>query len=249
MLPTTRPGRALAAAAATAALLAIAPAAQADNAMTMRASINPNKGPIGSPINLKVDFTIDPPAGQTPGTISRVTLFFPPNAKPNGALFPVCSAAQINAVKSFAKCPKGSQVGSGDGYADVTAVPVYHVPYRLTFFNGSRAGNKLTVHAYAVRPVLINLAFDASIVKQGNKGYKVSFNLPDALKEIYPSWFAQVRTMKTSVGLTRTIRGRKRGFIESTTLCPRSLFVPISSTFDFIDGSSTNTSARVACRR
>lgn len=249
MLPITRPGRVLAAAAAAAALLAIAPAAQADNAMTMRSSIRPNQGPIGSPINLKIGFTIDPPAGQDPGTISRVTVLFPPNAKPNGALFPACSATQINAVKSFAKCPAGSKIGTGSGRADVTAVPVYNVPYTLTFFNGSRSGKIITVHARADRPVRINLAFDATIVKQGNKGYKVSFNLPDGLKEIYPTWFAQVRTMTTDIGITRTIRGRKRGYIESTTLCPRSLFVPISSTFDFIDGSSTNTSARVACRR
>jgi hypothetical protein len=252
MLPIKRPGRVLAAAAAAAALLAAAtPAAQATSRMTMSSSINPNKGPIGSPINLSIGFTIDPAeAGATPDTISRVTLLLPPNARPNGRLFPACSAQQINAAKSFARCPKGSKIGTGRGFADVTAVPVEHVPYTLTFFNGSRAGNKITVHARALRPVDINLAFDATITRIGGRyGYRVQFNLPDGLKEIYPGWFAQVRTMQTKITGSYKVRGRTIPYIQSTTLCPKSLSVPAAATFDFLDGSKTDTTSRIACRR
>lgn len=219
--------------------------------MTMKSSISPNKGPIGSPINLKIGFTLDPAnAGSDPDTITRVVVLFPPNARPNGKLFPVCSATQINIAKSFRRCPKDSLIGKGGGFADVTAVPVYHVPYRLTFFNGSRNGKKITVHVRALNPVDINLAFDATLVKTSGKyGYRLTFNLPDALQEIYPTWFAQVRTLNSTIKAFHKVKGKRIPYIQSTTLCPKSKFVPIASTYSFRDGSSTSVDARIACRR
>jgi len=252
MLPIKRPGSGLlAAAAAAATLLAAAPAAHAVTRMTMKSSIKPNKGPIGSPINLKIGFTLDPADPNVdPDTITRVVVLFPPNARPNGKLFPACSAAQINLAKSFRRCPKGSMIGKGGGFADVTAVPVRHVPYRLTFFNGSRNGKVITVHARATNPVDINLAFDAALVKtSGRYGYRLTFNLPDALQEIYPGWFAQVRTLNSTIRAFYKVKGRRIPYIQSTTLCPKSKFVPIASTYSFLDGSSTNVDARIACRR
>jgi len=252
MLPIKRPGRVLAATAAAAALLAAAtPAAQATSRLQMTSSIRPNKGPIGSPINLKIGFSIDPvTAGGPLDTISRVTLLLPPNARPNGRLFPACSAAQINAAKSFKRCPKGSLIGRGGGRADVTAVPVEDVPYTLTFFNGSRAGNKITLHVRALRPVDINLAFDATITRIGGRyGYKVQFNLPDGLKEIYPGWFAQVRTLQSTIRAFYTVRGRRIPYIQSTTLCPKTNFVPAAATYNFLDGSTAEATSRIACSR
>lgn len=252
MLPINRPGRVLAAATAAAALLAVAtPAANAASDMTMSSSIRPNFGPIGSAVNLKIGFTIDPTTeGATPDTIDRVVLQLPPNARHNGKLFPACSAAQINAARSIKACPKGSQIGKGGGKADVTATDVFNVPYTLTFFNGSRSGNRITVHARALRPVDINLAFDATIVRtSGRFGYRIAFNLPDGLKEISPGWFAQVRTLNTEIRAFWTVRGRRIPYIQSTTLCPKSNFVPAAATYTFIDGSSTDVASRIACRR
>lgn len=253
MLPTKRPGRVLAMAATTAAaaLLAVAPGAQAASRMTMTSSIKPNRGPIGSPINLKVGFTIDPATEGGPlDTIRRVVVLFPPNARHNAKFFPACTAAQINAALSTRACPRGSLIGRGSGRADVTEADVFNVPYTITFFNGSRSGNRITVHVYAERPVVINLAFEASLVKtSGRYGYRLTFDLPYALQEIYPSWFAQVRTLGTEIRAFTKVRGRRIPFIESTTLCPRSNFVPVASTYTFLDGSSTDVEARIACRR
>ncbi|MBB4662583.1 hypothetical protein [Conexibacter arvalis] len=250
MLPNKRSGRVLAAAALAAALLAAAPAAQAQNRTSLRGAINPNKGKIGTPMDLKIAFTIDPPAGTVPGTLSELTLQFPPNAKVNANLFPVCSAATINAAKSFRNCPKGSQIGGGRGHADVTAVPVYNADFDVTLFNGSRSGKKITVHVYAIRPVPIYEAFEATLTRtRGRYGYRFVAKLPYSLQEISPGWFAQVRDFNSTIRARRKIRGKTRGFIESSTLCPRSLSVPLAGSFKFLDGTSSSSQTTIRCRR
>lgn len=170
MLPIKRPGRTLVAAAATALLLATAPAAMGATG-TLRGSINPDKGPVGSPINLKIGFTVAPDPGRERPIISNVDLYFPPNARTNGAKFPSCSPEVINARKSFAGCPKGSKIGTGLAKADVPATDVFNVPARLTMFNGP-GGRSVTIHVDAQNPVVISLAYKAPLIKtKGRYGY------------------------------------------------------------------------------
>jgi hypothetical protein len=242
-----RAGRTLTAAAATALLLATAPAAMATTS-SISGSINPDKGKVGTPIALKVRFTLDPAAGAEPDTLSKVVVQLPPNGVQNARFFPTCNAAQINAVKSFAKCPKGSQIGRGSLRADVTAVPVYNVPGTVTFFNGSRDGKKVTIHVKALRPVLINEAFDATLVRTGGRyGYKLTAVIPESLQEIYPSWFAQVRSFESVFDAKIKVKGKTRGYIEAKR-CPKSRKVPVAAAFSFRAGGSSSAQSWIRCR-
>ncbi len=165
MLPI-RNSRALAAAAATALLLVAAPSAMAARG-SLSGSISPNKGPIGSPINLLDRRRARPRRRPTEsaGRSSKIELFFPPNARTNGAKFPYCAPATINARRSFSGCPKGSKIGSGKlrrrrpGRAgDRTS------PATSTIFNG-KGGKSVTINIEAHNPVEIFEAFTATLVE------------------------------------------------------------------------------------
>jgi len=243
-----RAGRTLATAAASALLLAtVAPAALATTS-SISGSIRPNHGKPGTPMALRVGFTLDPAEGAVPDTLSKVVVQLPPNGVQNAQFFPTCSAAQINAAKSFKRCPKGSQIGRGSLRADVTAVPVTNVPGTVTFFNGSRNGKRITIHIRALRPVDINEAFDASLVKtRGRYGYKLTANIPMSLQEIYPSWFAQVRRFESTFDAKIKVKGKTRGYIEAKK-CPKSGRVPVAGAFSFMAGGSSSAQSWITCK-
>lgn len=216
---------------------------------SLTGKISPNKGPVGTPLDLTIGFTLDPASGEPPATLSKTVLEFPNNAVHNGKLFPSCTAAMINAKRGrFTSCPKGSQVGRGTLRADVPAVPVSNVPGRVTIFNGA-GGKSLTVHIYATNPVLISEAFDAPLVKtSGRFGYKLTANIPYSLQEINDGWFAVLRKFETTVGATKMVNGKKRGFIEAKR-CPKGGKAPIGATFSFLrDISTVTTSGTITCK-
>ena len=106
MLPIKRPGRALVAATATALMLAAAPAAMGQP-NTFSGSINPNKGPIGSPLSLTIGFTLDTWPGKDTRHAQKSGAVLPAEReKPNGALFPSCSAGTINARRQLRRLPE-----------------------------------------------------------------------------------------------------------------------------------------------
>jgi len=210
--------------------------------------INPDKGRPGTPLRLTVRFTTEGDPGEQSATLRRVIVQLPPNAVQNASLFPTCNAATINAAKSFRRCPKKSLIGRGQLRADVPNAETWNVPAIVTFFNGSRSGNRITVHIFAERPVDIYLAFDATLVRtKGRYGYKLTADIPEELQEIYPTWYPQVRWLESSFNQTIVVRGRKRGYIEAKR-CPKSGRVPIAGAFDFRQGSSTSSTGWITCR-
>ncbi len=242
-----RAGRTFAAAAATALLLAAAPSAMAASS-TIGGKIDPVKGKPGTPLKLSVNFTTEGDPGEKSATLRQVVVQLPPNGVQNAQFFKTCSAAQINAAKSIKACPKGSQVGRGTLKADVPATDVFGVPGTVTFFNGSRNGKRLTIHVRALRPVDINHAFDASLVKTGGRyGYKLTAKIPDILQEISPGWWAQVRRFSSTFNATTTVRGKKRGYIEAKR-CPKAGRVPVAGAFDFTEGASTSALGWITCK-
>ncbi|MBB4662584.1 hypothetical protein [Conexibacter arvalis] len=242
-----RAGRTLAAAAATALLLATAPTALAAES-SISGKINPNKGKPGTPLRLTVNFTTEGDEGVESSTLRQVIVQLPPNAVQNAKFFPVCRAVTINAAKSFRNCPKNSQIGRGSLRADVPMTDVYNVPGTVTFFNGSRKGNRITIHVNALRPVPIYEAFDATLLRtRGRYGYKLIANIPDSLQEISPGWFAQVRRFTSTFNARIKVRGKTRGYIEAKR-CPKARRVPIAGSFAFRQGSSTSALGWITCR-
>jgi hypothetical protein len=238
----TRAGRTLAAAAATALLLAAAPAAQATQS-TISGKISPNKGKPGTPLALTIGFTITRENGEN-NTLRKVVLDFPPNAVANGAKFPSCMPAAINARRSFNSCPKGSLIGRGSLVADVPATDVYNVPGKVTLFNGA-GGKSITVHIYAENPVLISQAFTAPLRKtSGRYGYKLTADIPYELQEISDGWFAEVKRFTTTVDA----KWRGRGYIEAKR-CPKGGRAPIAGAFDFLrEAAPTSALGFVTCK-
>jgi hypothetical protein len=238
----TRAGRTLAAAAAATLLLAAAPAAMATQS-TISGKISPNKGKPGTPLALTIGFTITRENGEN-NTLRKVVLDFPPNAVANGAKFPSCMPAVINARRSFNGCPRGSLIGRGSLVADVPAADVFNVPGKVTLFNG-QGGKSITVHIYAENPVLISEAFTAPLKKTGGRyGYKLTANIPPTLQEIADGWFAEVKRFSTTVNA----KWRGRGYIEAKK-CPKNGRAPIAGAFDFLrEASPTSALGIITCK-
>jgi hypothetical protein len=234
--------------AATAALL-VAAAPAAAQSSSIGGKISPDRGRPGTPLRLTLNFALDPAPGQAPGTLNRAVLQFPPNATVNGKLFPSCSADTINkAGGRFTKCPKGSQIGKGSLKGDVFNLDLSMVPGRVTLFNGP-GGKSITVHIYLTNPALISIAFQAPLVKtKGRYGYKLTAPVPEGLQTlIQPDSFAGLRTFTSTVGITKKVKGRTRGYIEAKR-CPKNGRVPVAGQFFFNETPSTSATGEIKCR-
>jgi hypothetical protein len=210
------------------------------NTSTITGSVKPNSHvKPGTPLTLKVAFTLNPTGGLLPGTLSSVIVQLPPQAVDNGALFPSCTPETINAVSGSGKnCPKGSRIGKGDIRADVWAVDnLRNVPASIEFYNGP-GGKSLTMLVHVIRPARVNVAFKAPLVRtHGRYGYKLTAPIPDILQDLQGAgggWYPAVRKLSATVGTTMKVRGRTRGYIEAKR-CPKSGKVPLAGTFNFKD--------------
>ena len=128
---------------AVAALLTVAAVAFAQtqvNTYAVQGSVSPNtsKGPLG----VKFNYQVGEKSGNRPSAVQTYNIgFFGVHA--NGGLFPKCSASAIAGAKSAAKCPKGSQVGTGTVISkvgpdnDVTQSPITCTKALAVFNSGA----------------------------------------------------------------------------------------------------------------
>lgn len=258
-MKTIRAGRiAAAAAAATLISVAAAPAATAPGLTTsIKASVSPNHlvgGPFsprrGMPIALSVTLGIHHPAGSR-YQLQKVVVKFPAGvAKPNGNLFPSCSAAKLRAAGGNTHvCPHGSQIGSGTATGTAVDIGVTSTG-TLKLFNGP-GGRSIVFNVNITQPALINDSFDAPLKKTGGKyGYLLTNNIPSDLQTILDGPII-VRSIRTKVFAKRVVHGVTRGYIEAYK-CPRSHKAPIHADFGFItDSGQTATSSadtNISCR-
>jgi len=253
-MQSIRVGR-IAAAAAAATLIsgAVATAASAPGlTISLKASVSPNHlvgGPYspnrGMPITLSYDAKINHPAGSR-FQLQRVIVKFPAGVgKPNGNLFPSCSAAKLKAAHgNLSVCPKGSKVGSGIATGTAVDIGVTSTG-RLTLFNGP-GGKSIVFNVNIITPALINDTFNAPIVKtRGKYGYMLTNDIPADLQTILDGPII-VREIKVKTGLTRVVHGVKRGFIEAYK-CPKNHKAPIHSDFFFSGGVSASADAVISC--
>lgn len=235
--------------AALALLAGAAPAAALSPTSSIGGKIQPANARPGRPIKLTIDFRLNPGPGEIPGTLNRAILRFPPNGVVNGRLFPSCAADTINRTRSFRHCPKGSQIGKGTLRGDVPNLDLSNVPGRVTLFNGP-GGRSITVHIYLTNPALITIAFKAPLKRvRGKYGYTMINPVPEGLQNLIPpDSYGALRTLTATVGITRKIRGRTRGYIEAKR-CPKGGRVPIAGTFYFNeDNARASTEGFIRCR-
>lgn len=239
---------AVAAGAATLIVAVAAPAASGPVTASLQASVSPNHlvgGPFspnrGMPIKLSYKATLHHPSDST-YELTRVVVKFPAGvAKPNGNLFPSCSAAKLRAARgNLHACPKGSLIGRGVAIGTAVNIGVTSTG-TLTLFNGP-GGRSITFNVNITRPALINDSFDAKLVKTGGKyGYVLTNNIPSDLQTILDGPIV-VRSISVTTFATRVVHGVKRGYIEAYK-CPKSHKAPIHSDFFFMQGVAPNATA------
>jgi hypothetical protein len=250
-MPTIRTVRVLAVAAAGTMLLASAATADAPIQPVVKqvATISPKKvTKAGTPVALTIDtiFSTNPPGSPAP-TIDKAVVSFPNVAVTNGRFFPSCSAKQLTRAHNvLSKCPKGSQIGAGKVHALAVQLGVESDAV-ATLFNGPH-GKSITFNFHARVPADVNESFDAPLVRtHGKYGYTLTLKIPHSLQEILPGVFVAVKDFKVTTKGTVKVHGRVRGYIESSTKCPRSAKLPLHGTYHFIDGTSTTSDTSIRC--
>lgn len=256
-MQSIRVGRiAAAAAAATLISAAAATAASAPGLTTsVKATVTPNHlvGHLspgsGMPIKLHVILKINHPPGSR-YRLNKVVVKFPAGVgKPNGNLFPSCSAAKLRAAHgNLNVCPKGSKVGTGIAIGTAVDINVTSSG-KITLFNGP-GGKSITFNVSIITPALINETFSSPLVKtHGKYGYILTNNIPERLQNILDGPIA-VRSIDVTTFATRVVHGVKRGYVEAYK-CPKSHKAPLHADFSFnTDTGLTATSSadtNIAC--
>jgi hypothetical protein len=252
-MQSIRTGRiAVAAAAATLMLAGTASAVEVPGLTTsLSVSANPNHlvrgltSKHGMPIRLHFSIDITHPAGSR-YQLQRVDVKFPNGVgKPNGNLFPSCSAATLErAHNRLSACPKGSKVGSGRATGTAVDLGVTSSG-RLTLFNGP-GGRSIVFNVNIITPALINRNFTAPLRRTSGKyGYALSNPIPPDLQTILDGPII-VRHIDVTSGITRVVRGVRRGFIEAFK-CPRSGKAPVHADFFFSDGATSSADTNILC--
>jgi hypothetical protein len=239
-------GRTISTIAAVLLLAGATAASAATPVLHATASISPNRihtahGSVGTPIRFQIHtaFSTDPP-GAPLFTVRHADILFPAGFVANGRLFPSCGAKQIERFGGvLSRCPKGSRIGSGK----VTAVAIQlgvTSQAKVAIFNGP-GGRSATLNIQASSPANINESFDAPLVRvHGAYAYKLTLDVPPSLQEILTGVWVGLKQFDISVGATRRVHGRTRGFAEALA-CPRSGKVRGHGDVSFFDSTSGQT--------
>jgi hypothetical protein len=222
---------------------------QGDVNQTLEGSISPKR--VGTPnqprpATLTVTTTGDtiPPGGQPP-TLTRAVILFPRGASANGRLFTSCQPAALQ-QRGPGGCPRSSRLGSGSAEGKVGDLVV---PAEVDVFNGPR-GRSVLFWIEATQPVSIRAAVVAPLrrLRGGRYGYRLTFPVPDNIQQPLPGLETGVTLFRVKVGATRMVRGRRRGYIE-TSACPRSGRAPLRGTFSYRAHADVTVDNTIACSR
>ena len=244
---------------ALAAVLAVAGVAFAANEYTSRASTSPaTKGSVKNPapIGLKLGFNVRDTAGQRPKSMERLNILLT-GIGTNGALFPKCSASQIERASSDSSCPSGSLVGSGfarniagnrTDFSD-TSIRCY---LSLRLHNAGAGRLALFVkgdpNAPGDRncPVTLATAIPISISRSA-VGSTFRLTIPESLKHPIQTLTNSIVEMSLNVSRkTKTVRGRKVGLIDARGRCRSGRRNITYTWFNEANDTATQT-ARARC--
>jgi hypothetical protein len=199
------------------------------NEYVVQADVKPNA--VGTkarpvPVGLEVGWTMSDPSGLRPASIEEYSILVY-GGRENTDLFPVCAPDDINNAQSDAGCPKGSKFGSGVLEAEIgaTATPGdrsirCRIPIVLYNGGGGRASIYLETGPPTC-PVPIAQAIDARFVDAfGGKGRGLRFSVPPNLLHPIPGLSVAVTRVETVIPRKPArVKGRLRGFLESTEPC------------------------------
>ena len=240
------------------ALAASAALAAQVNEYAVQGAVTPARGASKAkplPVQLRFSFQVREAAGQRPSPIKTYAIAFY-GGRSNGALFPTCTAARINAAQSDRGCPRGSRVGSGlvRNIAGATSDPSdrsLRCDLRLTIHNAGR--NRAALYLAGDPPdcvIPIHQALDARYVRAfGGRGQALEFSVPDnLLHPVAGLDNSQIDVTSTIHRVTRRVKGRTRGYLEIDQRCPRSRTAPIEVVFTSEAGQRETARSAVRCR-
>jgi hypothetical protein len=192
-------------------------------------------------LTMTARFTGDGP-GVEPPILDRSVIRFPFGSTLNNRLFPACEAALINRRGPEA-CPRGSLIGRGHAlvFADTER-------QRLTvrLFNGRR-GRSIVFYVHGTNPARVDTAFAAPLRRRhgGRWNYVLTIPVPGTL-QVVAGIPLHVAEFVSTVGATRRVRGRRRGFIEAWA-CPPGAQVPVRGEFEFLQSTPVQVSSWIRC--
>jgi hypothetical protein len=202
-------------------------------------------------LTVDVRFSTDVPDAD-PETVKQATVFFSHGPRVNGALFPSCDAKKLKQRRGDPRaCPKGSRIGTG---VAIGTSPQFHgvdEKLHVELYNGSH-GHSIIFFLHGEHPVAISGLIDASFqaIHSHRWAYKLTLKVPQGLQQISRGIYASLLRFTTKVGASvlvheggRTVR---RGYIE-VLACPPGALVPVSSKFDFLNGSSASANGYISC--
>jgi hypothetical protein len=138
----------------------------------------------------------------------------------NWRIVPGCSASRMDAAGSDASCPAASKVGSGTLQALIgsTGQPVASaqtctLPFKIYNSGGGRAA--LWIKTEGGCPVPIAQTVPARWTQSGTTG-GLTFTVPDLLRHQVGLDLPVVDAKATISKITKTVKGKRVGFLEST---------------------------------
>ena len=235
---------ALISAAATAATLAFAPSAFADQPVQkLEVKLTSSKaGTKKKPVTTGMTFntgTTSTNADGTKQTITYAKIILPKGILLNYKAFPEC-AAPYTACQDTA--PK-SKIGSGNALASVTGVD-YNPTGELTPFIG--AGGALVIRTFFTQPAFIDEPLIGKISTSGG-AYSFDFNVPESLQVPLPNAPQQILDFKVKFDKKTVKKGSKNVGLIALTSCPKGGYV-FKGEFKYRDGSTAKASTTVKCK-
>src|SRR3954454_24608443 len=182
-------------------------------------------------VDLSWDTTVKKPDGSRPANVKSLTLALPAGFVPDASGFAVCPLATIQANNDKA-CPKGSVVGSGDGFINIA--PIAPEPYQTkgpVYFTGMKGKSATFAVYYTVVKLPSAHNIGTLAISKSGKGYSLKYNLPKlATAPGIPD------ATPIDMSFAFSAKGPKGKLMRTTKPCKAG---PLAARSDFYDGSFT----------
>jgi hypothetical protein len=188
--------------------------------------------------SVTVNFESTDLAAPQPPVMNRVQIKFPVGGKWNGAKFPKCKLAVLQA-RGPSGCPAGSKYGSGTGSGYARPVVGDIVRAKLTVFNGG--GKEIYVYVFPdLGPTFVTVC---KIVG----GYNLDCNIPP-IKTLPSAPDAAVASVKVKSTPKSIKKGkRKIGLLVTPKTCDGSW--RSVATFSFVTGEKVTVPFSQKCKK
>lgn len=169
--------------------------------------------------DLKFTFTLAGAGDVVPQVVKTYTIKIE-GGRVNWKIVPGCAASKMDAASSDASCPAASKVGSGTLKAligatgqPVSGAQTCTLPFKIYNSGGGKAA--LWIKTQGDCPVPIAQSVPAKWTQSGTTG-GLTFTVPDLLRHQVGLDLPVVDAKATISKITKTVKGKKVGFLEST---------------------------------